>query len=133
MLNAGHPKVAIFDGDNTLWDTNEVFTQAQKTILCRLRELGYAADPDRDFDLLRDVDDLLIRHFGKREYESAMLPLCLMQCFSGQTVRDDHDIKRVLETRSEREYSAAQCLGSEFTQVVMAVPTLFPDIRDGLD
>lgn len=132
MLNAGDPKIAIFDGDNTLWDTNEVFAHAQRTILCRLRELGYPADPDRDFGLLREVDDLLIRCFGRREYESAVLPLCLMRIFSGHSVGDDRAVRQVLETRSEREYSIAQDLASEFVKGIMTVPRLFPGVIDGL-
>jgi hypothetical protein len=40
-----YSQIAIFDGDNTLWDTNAVFTGAQKGLLQGLKLAGVSGRP----------------------------------------------------------------------------------------
>ncbi len=88
--------LAIFDGDNTLWDTNAVFTDAQKDILRGLARAGIPADPELDFSLLRQVDDLLIKHFARHEYDNTYLSLCLIRHFRGESVESLEQVARIV-------------------------------------
>lgn len=128
----GSRNIAIFDGDNTLWDTNAVFTDAQKNILRGLKEAGIHADRERDFGLLRKVDDLLIKYFGKREYDITHLPLCLIRHFKGDPVEDVNQVAKIVASSESTEVTLAQTLGSEFNASLTRLPDLFPDVIEGL-
>lgn len=128
----GSRNIAIFDGDNTLWDTNAVFTDAQKNILRDLKEARFQADSERDFALLRKVDDLLIKHFGKREYDITYLPLCLMRHFKGEPVEDVNQVAKIVANSEASELTLAQTLGSEFNASLKRLPNLFPDVIESL-
>jgi putative hydrolase of the HAD superfamily len=124
--------IAIWDGDNTLWDTNEVFTTAQKTILRRLKENGLPADPDRDFALLRAIDDLLIEFYQRREYEVHYLPLCLLSHYRGHSALV-YGVKSIIASPADGiALSLARRLGSEFKEGLKRIPDLFPGVIEGL-
>src|SRR2546428_7148563 len=116
--------VVIFDGDNTLWDTNMVFTRAQKSILNGLAKCGYPTDPDRDFALLRRIDDSLVRACGKHEYDPSLLAYNLLQHFKGNSV--GHPTIE-LDVR-DPDIEFARKLGAEFLEAKAAYPPLFPDV-----
>jgi FMN phosphatase YigB (HAD superfamily) len=124
--------IAIFDGDNTLWDTNAVFTEAQKNILRGLKEAGFEADPEGDFAPLRKVDDLLIKYFGKREYDITHLPLCLMRHFKGEPVEDVNQVAKIVANSKAAELTLAKTLGAEFNASLKRLPNLFPDVIESL-
>jgi phosphoglycolate phosphatase-like HAD superfamily hydrolase len=124
--------IAIFDGDNTLWDTNEVFTEAQINVLRGLKKLGYGVAPDKDFGRLREIDDLLIKYSGRREYNSAFLPLCLMRSFSGIQVQDVRDVSAIVGSTEEKEFAVPRELGMEFDASLKRIPNLFPAVIDTL-
>ena len=128
----GSRNIAIFDGDNTLWDTNAVFTDAQKDILRGLKEAGIHAEPERDFALLRKVDDLLIKYFGKREYDITYLLLCLIRHFKGEPVDDISQVAKIVANSENTELTLAQTLGSEFNASLKRLPNLFPDVIESL-
>lgn len=134
MLDKTDPNrnIAIFDGDNTLWDTNAVFTEAQKDILRGLAKEGISVDPQRDFSLLRKVDDLLIKHFGKREYDITYLPLCLIRHFDGGLVEDTDQVAKIVADGDGVELTLARTLGSGFNAAVKRIPLLLPDVVESL-
>lgn len=80
--------ILAIDGDNTLWDTNSVFQDAQRWLissLCRARPGG---SPTLSLELLRRVDDLLILHIGRQEYNFQLLVLALISLRKGMTEKE---------------------------------------------
>jgi phosphoglycolate phosphatase-like HAD superfamily hydrolase len=124
--------IAIFDGDNTLWDTNAVFTNAQKDILRGLAKAGIPADPERDFGLLREVDGLLIKYFSKHEYDSTYLPLCLIRRLQGESVDDCEQVARIVAAENTVDLQLAQKLGAAFWRASALIPPLLPDVLESL-
>jgi FMN phosphatase YigB (HAD superfamily) len=124
--------IAIFDGDNTLWDTNEVFTSAQKEILQGLARVGIPADPNRDFDLLRRMDDLLVKHFGNHEYDNSHLALCLLRHYRGERIDEVEQVARIVGVAESADVQLAQELGAGFLRALARVPELLPDVADSL-
>jgi phosphoglycolate phosphatase-like HAD superfamily hydrolase len=124
--------VAIFDGDNTLWDTNGVFTEAQKDILRDLAKVGIPADPERDFSLLRKIDDLLIRHFGRHEYDNTYLSLCLIRHFRGECVEDVEQVALIVDSGNSSELKVSKEIGAAFVAASQRVPALLPEVVESL-
>lgn len=119
--------IAIFDGDNTIWDTNEVFTLAQKNILSSLKINGFPADPEGDFQTLREVDDLLIAAFsGKREYPIEFLALSLIHKFSGTEVNNVDDVQKIINSDPSKHLDLAKSIEQEFILSLKTIPKLLP-------
>jgi phosphoglycolate phosphatase-like HAD superfamily hydrolase len=122
----------IFDGDNTLWDTNEVFESAQKRMLKVLQARGFPAEPDRDFTLLRRLDDRLIFHFGTHRYGARYLGYALIRYFRDQG--DDISASLIgFETEAEDIKSLVSELEEQFHRDVVEIPRLFPRTLEDLD
>ena len=51
----GEKLVILVDGDNTLWDTNKVFEEAQRAALATLAAHGFDLGKD-GFSILREAD-----------------------------------------------------------------------------
>jgi putative hydrolase of the HAD superfamily len=76
--------VLIFDGDNTLWDTDAVFRSAQFGLLTTLGDAGIVHDPHTQLDLLRALDRELISQLGVAEYDFRLLAVAVARFFTGQ-------------------------------------------------
>lgn len=74
--------ILIFDADNTIWDTDAVFRAAQIALLRRLLGGGLRDDPERQLQLLRDVDQRLISLHGQAEYDFKTLIAALAYHYS---------------------------------------------------
>lgn len=70
--------VVIFDGDNTLWDTDKLFACAQCAMLTSLRNSLLQLDPQRDFTNLRKLDREIYIRTGIQEYNFEWLALALI-------------------------------------------------------
>ena len=67
--------IIVFDADNTLWDTDGVFKNAQKALLQKLADADLLADPDSEISKLRAVDRQLFARMGRFEYNFKALVL----------------------------------------------------------
>src|SRR5262249_2139255 len=114
-MAAGAPRLVIFDGDNTLWDTNEIFESAPKEMLGGLRAAGFPADLDRDFALLRRIDDRLISDFGgNHRYDIKYLAYSLVKHFRGDSDARDAISLAQLEREPEETRSLVSTLSEQF-------------------
>lgn len=70
----------VFDADNTLWDTNQVFQTAQEAILETLQKncLLISNDIEKEIHNLRICDQLLVNQTNKYEYDFKLLIAALI-------------------------------------------------------
>lgn len=126
-------RLVIFDGDNTLWDTNEVFANAQRRMLEGLRVAGFQADPDRDFRLLRELDDILIAHFRTHRYEPRYLAYALIRHARAGADALDEAALAGFDAESEELKRIAIELGERLKEDVQAIPRMFPGTTEALN
>jgi len=63
--------VVIFDLDDTLVEKEGIFVNAQKAMLQSLANCDSEIDPDKHFDILREIDhEIVCLHKGNHSYES---------------------------------------------------------------
>lgn len=127
--------IIIIDGDNTLWDTNSVFTNAQIAILEKFKEYGLDINPIEEFKTLRKFDDMLIKKYNKYEYDFRALPYSLYiyykkqineinaidmayDVFENQLIVDDKDV-------------ADDCY-EVFKKEMLKIPHLFSNVTETL-
>jgi len=68
------PLNLIFDADDTLWDSNIHFIEAEQAFVAAVRELGIAAEASAITDLIRECEFEIIRThgYGRRPYLRAL-------------------------------------------------------------
>ncbi len=119
--------IIISDADNTLWDTNAVFEQAQLAALATLAERGEDAG-NLGLKRLRRVDLLLTQKLGKHEYDFEKLAIGLMLAADG--FEDERAVEVVAGngtgTDPERVV-AARRFGQTFRRILSdGLPPLLP-------
>jgi putative hydrolase of the HAD superfamily len=124
----------IVDGDNTLWDTNSVFADAQVNILKCLRRSDSTFNLQDGFRKLRQIDDVLIKQYGRHEYDFSVLVLALYHFFKGE--EEEAAVRmacRAFETRTPSEGMdiAVKC-GKQFKKDLRKFPALFKDSKKTL-
>lgn len=126
-------EVVVFDADNTLWDTNSVFHDAQVAMLSVFAAEGMFDDPDERVDELREVDQRLMEAMGRNEYDFRVLAEALIYIY-----RDGARVKRAVEKvltkhRCGENYSSlAEQAYDQFSRALERVPPLFPKVLDTL-
>ena len=81
--------VIVFDADNTLWDTNAVFRDAQLALLGELAKAKLITLPDSQLDTLRIVDQGLVSKLGYAEYDFRLLAVALVLFYSQKMTIED--------------------------------------------
>jgi len=131
----GIASILIIDGDNTLWDTNAVFKNAQLNMLNCLRKEIPKIDPETEFFRLRDFDDILIKHYNKHEYDFSVLALSLYLYYKGS---EKHEaIQKAFETFEKKLHVEGmdftmKC-GNKFKEDLRKVPPLFKGAEETLE
>jgi len=123
--------IIIFDGDNTLWDANAVFTEAQLAILEELRNYGLDIDPKKEFSNLRLFDNMLIKKYQKYEYNFRVLPFALYLYYKNKSsekkaIQMAYDIFE--EGRKEDGLDVADKCYESFKNKLTQTPSLFPNV-----
>lgn len=134
-MKNGIVAILIVDGDNTLWDSNAVFKNAQLTMLKNLNKINLNITPKAEFLRLREFDDILVKHFKKHEYNFSILALSLYLYFKGS--KRDEAIQRACEAfdkelNVEGKDSATKC-GVIFNEDLRKLPVLFKDVKKTLE
>jgi len=95
-------RVIVFDADNTIWDTNEVFLSAQLDLLRVYEKVGLIRSAESELETLRRIDSSLISRLERFEYDFVTLALALAEYFSeGLTV--DRAVDRALRANLSSE------------------------------
>lgn len=122
-------EVIVFDADNTLWDTNAVFYNAQVDMLSVLASAGMLDEPDEQINNLRALDRKLMKQMGRNEYDFRVLAEALIHFYSDGRDRES-TIDTVLKEINRREsYSAlAEEAYEQFSNTLKNIPSLFPGV-----
>lgn len=127
--------IIIIDGDNTLWDTNSVFTDAQIAILEELKKCGLDINPLEEFDRLRKFDDMLIEKYNKYEYDFRVLIYSLYVYYKNQ-IDEINAINLAYDVYenpliSDNKDIAEKCY-EVFKREMMKTPLLLSDVTETL-
>lgn len=119
------------DADNTLWDTNAVFAEAQLALLEWVeRYLGKRAAESARLEFVRRFDQAIaLRHHSRLRYPPALLVRALTHGVNGET--PDDAALRVLSSGSIPSAIEAEAL-SEYAEILKQVPPLLEGVLDGL-
>jgi len=127
--------ILVIDGDNTLWDTNSMFENAQRWLLRSLRRARPGVSTVLSFEQLRKVDDLLIRHSGRQEYDFQLLVLALM--FLQKGIKDTDAVSFALSELLGRPDSVDAKLAAKISKAfrlkLRKIPPLLPSVSRSFD
>ena len=120
--------ISLFtDADNTLWDTNAVFVEAQLGLLRALERRTGLTPPeshDRGLAFLRAIDQrLALQHPDHLRYPPVLLVSGLLNALRGAAAKRAADI--ALTTDTPADY------GDEIEQYLAALRAI-PELRDGV-
>lgn len=127
--------VLAIDGDNTLWDTNSVFEDAQRWLITSLHRARPSDSTTLSFELLRQVDDLLILHKGRQEYDFQLLVLALISLRKGTTVAEAAStaMKEIQESPNSVDAKLAAKISRAFYLRLQTIPPLLPSVGRSLE
>lgn len=122
----------LFDADNTLWDADSVYRDAQLQLLSSLGRAGLLQNPEHEFRALRAVDMELARHFGIFEYNVEHLARAM--ALRSLTGAEGEDLVRAATEPQNSEaarlrpfLNAVQAAADAFHEALHRTPDLFPD------
>ena len=127
--------VLAIDGDNTLWDTNSVFEDAQHRLLSLLDRTRPECSTRLSFKILREVDDLLILHTGRQEYNFQLLVLALISVQKGMTEAEavSSAMREAQERPNSVEAKLATKISRDFCSWLQKIPPLLPSVGRSLE
>ena len=114
----------LFDADNTLWDTNAVFREAQLSMLRVLADHDVLDDPERALPTLRAIDMALVDHVGRFEYDVNQLARAVIVHFE-TGLEGDALIEALSQTPARDALAGAAC--RVFMDGLQRVPAVLPD------
>lgn len=127
--------VIFVDADNTLWDTDKVFAEAQLELLHAVENAceAKAQTPDR-LDFIRSIDQkLAARHHLGLRYPPRLLVIALSQMLQGIPVKD---AAKNAWTGLKNNYSlstqAAEKVEKQYFDNLDRIPSLLPGVKTGL-
>jgi putative hydrolase of the HAD superfamily len=136
MTNEGRGAVLFCDADNTLWDTDSVFSKAQLALLERIEETtAITYDGTDRLAFVRSIDQTLAeRHHADLRYPPRLLACATALVLKGMDVGS---AARVAEIGPRKEnvisQAAAHSVEKEFIQMVRRVPKLREGVWSGLE
>ena len=127
---------AVFvDADNTLWDTNLVYADAQLALLAAVENVvGQQAPTSNRLKWLREIDQALAeRHHAKLGYPPRLLAKALALALRGQDVAN---AARSAWYGGERQFQISEIeairIENHFREELEHVPTLRPGVYAGI-
>lgn len=125
--------VLAFDADNTLWDTNAVFRDAQVEMLSTLAAEGLLSSPENCVDELRRLDRKLMSEMGENEYDFRALAEALILYYK-DSKSPNRAVESILSRRAEgKSYSELAGKAYErFAETLEKVPSLLPGVEETL-
>jgi putative hydrolase of the HAD superfamily len=124
--------VIVFDADNTLWDTNAVFRDAQLELLRVFEKNGLISSAEEELTTLREIDRALISRSGDLEYDFKALASALARYYTGTVSTDeaaDHGLGQDLQPGSQ-ELINRSCRA--FDKALKRIPPLDENVLEVL-
>jgi putative hydrolase of the HAD superfamily len=125
----------VFDADNTLWDTNAVFSNAQLSLLRVLESFDLIANPELQLPVLRHIDRLLFKRLNRFEYDFKTLSVAVSYFFVHGNLTPEELVEKVLHP----SFVSSGTLGDIAKQAFLAygqsledIPEIFPDAKTTL-
>ena len=127
--------VLAIDGDNTLWDTNSVFGDALRWLMSSVDRARPGGSTTLSFKLLRQVDDLLVLHTGRQEYNFQLLVLALISLQKGMTETEavSAAMREIQESPNAVDAKLAAKISRAFYLRLQTIPPLLPSVRRSLE
>jgi len=120
----------ISDADNTLWNTDQVYADAQLWLLATIEALSgvYCPEDDR-LRYVRTIDQALAKsHHAGLRYPSGLLAAALRKVLEGATVK-----KAVTDSMNEiRRGDDEQAIAMQFDVMLKTVPSLRVGVKNAL-
>lgn len=134
MTSATLPRATIFvDADNTLWDTDRVFAEAQLQMLAEVEQVVGRAAPIERLRFLREFDQKLAeRHHKGLRYPPRLLVQALALALSGTAPGKAVNAALIEGARPIDERDAA-AIEERFLRGISQTPPLRTGVVDGLD
>ena len=120
------------DADNTLWDTNAVFAEAQLALLEAAEALsGRHCVSDDRLGFVREFDQAIAaRHHSRLRYPPALLLRALREGLNGHHAEEA--AQRALAQGARPSESEETAL-AKYSEVLGQVPPTLPGVRNGLE
>lgn len=125
--------VYIIDADNTLWDTNQVYTGAFKSMLSALRAQDRSFPEGFPFEVIRTVDRAIAKALGEYEYDARVLALALV--YHARGLEPTEAARQALVARRGRDPAfeiAARAAQSFYQYLHENPPPLFDGAKETL-
>ena len=122
------------DADNTLWDTDRVYADAQLWLLDVVEQAtGTGCESDQRLDFVRRVDQAIAaKHHKGLRYPPALLAYALKQHLRG-TPLSDAVRQALLGQQKDSEKGQAEEAAQEFLRRLTSMPKLRPGVDAGLE
>lgn len=127
--------VVFVDADNTLWDTNQIYADAQLVLLSAVERLvGHQAPTSNRLGWLREIDQALAkRHHAKLRYPARLLVKAAALALEGQDVLASTRLAWSGGTeRSRISEEDAIRIERDFKTQLKRIPQLRDGVRTGL-
>jgi putative hydrolase of the HAD superfamily len=132
--------ILIFDADNTLWDTDSVFRNAQLSLLKTLEKFQLLTRPEEQLTILRMIDRELFEQMGRFEYDFKVLTTAITYYFAYKLTLEDiknvvchaiSDLRKNVGNNSHLNAVIAAAYHA-YSQGLIAIPELYPDTENTL-
>jgi putative hydrolase of the HAD superfamily len=122
--------VIVFDADNTIWDTNSVFKNAQISLLKKLEQNSIIIDPQLYLAPLQEIDLGLVKEEGAFEYDFKLL-VAAITFFCSENLSIQAAINRAISYNPEEENPTAisiiDAAYQAYQKALKKLPKLYPD------
>lgn len=131
-MRAVHDFWIYTDADNTLWDTDALYANAQLRLLSAAEDIAKKQGPADDrLTFVRAYDqEIAARHHSGLRYPAALLIRALVSGVEGQSIQDA--ARAVLATGSVATEDESTALRS-YSQILSGVPPMLPGVKTGLE
>lgn len=119
------------DADNTLWDTDAVFAQAQLALLDAAEDLAGVPYQGQRLEFVREYDQAIAaQHHSRLRYPPGLLVRALRAGIEGASA--EAAARHAMVQRAPPSDAEAKAL-DVYVQTVAAVPPILPGVRRGLE
>lgn len=132
MSGVGSSHIVFTDGDNTLWDTNDLYLRAQEDLLRRIEcEVGQIVPASDRIGWLRQIDQKIAqKHPRGLAYPVNLLIRRVANELCGRELRDGDNSAQMGDPLLSN--GAIEEISEAYEQTRNAVPTPRPGVKEGL-
>jgi putative hydrolase of the HAD superfamily len=121
----------IFDADNTIWDTNSVYLEAQLAMLRPFQINGYIKDHTKEIISLRSIDQSLAKKISNFEYNPLFLAKALTFYYVSKVALDESVNMALQDTNSVVNASDITIASyKNYISYISKIPALLKGVKD---